>query len=120
MNKSCTEMCPICKQKGRCDRIKESITSEGLVLRELSYKELFGFDKEKESTKKAKELYNYANRVVHSQFQESSIIVNRMLALKIVDEVLEVVYQNWYDSNNGVFEFWGDVQNEIFKLNDKA
>jgi hypothetical protein len=34
-------------------------------------------------------------------------------ALIVVDEILDTLYYNYYDINNGTYEYWEDVKKEI-------
>lgn len=34
-------------------------------------------------------------------------------SLILVDEILSTLYKDYYDINNGVYEFWEDVKKEI-------
>jgi hypothetical protein len=40
----------------------------------------------------------------------------KQCALIAADEIIKLLYNDYYDINNGLYEYWEDVQNEIKKL----
>jgi hypothetical protein len=41
---------------------------------------------------------------------------NKENAIKCVDEIINLIYEYWYDSYNGQFEYWNKIKEELIKL----
>jgi hypothetical protein len=44
----------------------------------------------------------------------------RSMAMRMAQEVLDTLYLHFYDSQNGAYEFWLEVKNEIIKRNEDS
>lgn len=40
----------------------------------------------------------------------------QVCALIAVEQIIAVLYKDYYDINNGIFEYWNEVKNEILAL----
>lgn len=69
------------------------------------------------SKEKANELlnkFNVSTRFFNQEFGwVDNLDASKDCALILVEEILSTIYKDYYDINNGVYEFWEDVKKEI-------
>lgn len=61
---------------------------------------------------KSEEIINYYKKIISPHVQVSHGIAKEC-AIKAVDEIINTLYLNFYDSNNGTYEFWEKVKLEL-------
>lgn len=61
---------------------------------------------------KSKEIVDYYQKLI-SPHVSVSIGLAIECAIRAVDEIIETLYLNFYDSINGTYEFWEEVRKEL-------
>jgi hypothetical protein len=61
---------------------------------------------------KSKQIVDYYQKLI-SPHVSVSIGLARECAIRAVDEIIETLYLNFYDSTNGTYEFWEEVRKEL-------
>jgi hypothetical protein len=61
---------------------------------------------------KSKEIVSYYEKMLSPHVQVS-IGLSINCAIRAVDEIIETLYLNFYDSTNGTYEFWEEVRKEL-------
>jgi hypothetical protein len=102
--KGCNNLCASCKANGKCRNNTDYEPTQELQSNKISPQQ------------KAKAIFDFYDKILKIQFNESSNLLAVTFALQEVDAVLNVIYDNWYDSQNGVYEYYLAVKEEIFKI----
>jgi hypothetical protein len=103
-SKFCNNLCDSCKANGKCRNNTNYAPTQELQSNKISPQQ------------KAKAMFDFYDKILKIQFNESSNLLAVTFALQEVDAVLNVIYDNWYDSQNGVYEYYLAVKEEIFKI----
>ena len=61
---------------------------------------------------KSKQIIDYYQKLI-SPHVSVSIGLAKECAMKVVNEIIETLYLNFYDSANGTYEFWEKVKLEL-------
>jgi hypothetical protein len=61
---------------------------------------------------KSQQITDYYQKLLSPHVSVSTGLVKEC-SIRAVDEIIETLYLNFYDSVNGTYEFWEDVRKEL-------
>lgn len=65
---------------------------------------------------KSEQIIDYYQKLL-SPHVSVSIGLAKECSINAVDEIIETLYLNFYDSTNGTYEFWEEVRKELKNAN---